>query len=150
MELNIDVRLIFALMNGKVSAAINKKLQRNFTQMGYNMTPEMWTILLHLSEEDNISQRKLCDTVYKDKPSVTRLLDTMEELKLVERHVNQRDKRSNLIRLTDKGRRIQEKTQIIAIRTLKQSLQGLGMEDISVCQEVLRRVFENTKRDSEE
>ena len=29
-QFNFDIRLIFAILNGKVSAAINRKLSRNF------------------------------------------------------------------------------------------------------------------------
>ncbi|MBO5796050.1 MAG: MarR family transcriptional regulator, partial [Bacteroides sp.] len=32
--INFDMQLIFAIMNGKVSAAINRKLYRNFRAMG--------------------------------------------------------------------------------------------------------------------
>ena len=33
-QFNFDIRLIFAILNGKVSAAINRKLSRNFRQNG--------------------------------------------------------------------------------------------------------------------
>ena len=33
-QFNFDIRLIFAILNGKVSAAINRKLYRNFRQNG--------------------------------------------------------------------------------------------------------------------
>ena len=31
-QFNFDIKLIFAILNGKVSAAINRKLYRNFRQ----------------------------------------------------------------------------------------------------------------------
>ena len=39
-QFNFDIRLIFAILNGKVSAAINRKLSRNFRQNGLEITPE--------------------------------------------------------------------------------------------------------------
>ena len=33
-QFNFDIQLIFAILNGKVSAAINRKLSRNFRQNG--------------------------------------------------------------------------------------------------------------------
>ena len=47
-EFNFDTRLIFAILNGKVSAAINRKLYRNFRQNNLEITPEQWTVLLFL------------------------------------------------------------------------------------------------------
>ena len=70
--MDFDVSLIFAILNGKVFAAINKKLQRNFSRSGLGITPEQWTVLFYLSQQDMVSQRALCDKVYKDKPSMTR------------------------------------------------------------------------------
>ena len=39
-QFNFDIQLIFAILNGKVSAAINRKLSRNFRQNGLEITPE--------------------------------------------------------------------------------------------------------------
>ena len=67
--MDFDVSLIFAILNGKVFAAINRKLQRNFNRSGLGITPEQWTVLFYLSQQDMVTQQALCDMVYKDKPS---------------------------------------------------------------------------------
>ena len=48
--LDIDIRLIFAIMNGKVSSAINRKLQKNFNAADVNLTPEQWTVILERAD----------------------------------------------------------------------------------------------------
>lgn len=144
--LDIDIRLIFAILNGKVSAAINRKLQRNFAENGLHITPEQWTILIYLSEQDGVTQQQLCTATYKDKPSMTRLINTMERNNLVVRLANKHDKRSNTVHLTRLGHTTTDRAQKIALRTLKESLSGLGLEELSVSQEVLRRIFDNTTR----
>ena len=40
-QFNFDIRLIFAILNGKVSAAINRKLYRNFRQNGWKSARTM-------------------------------------------------------------------------------------------------------------
>ena len=70
---NFDISLIFAILNGKVSAAINRRLIRNFRENGLDITPEQWTVLLFLWEKDGVSQQELCNATYKDKPGMTRL-----------------------------------------------------------------------------
>lgn len=144
--LDIDIRLIFAILNGKVSAAINRKLHKNFTENGLHITPEQWTILIYLSEQDGVTQQQLCVATYKDKPSMTRLIDAMERSSLVVRITNPNDRRSNTVHLTLQGREVKDRAQKIALRTLKESLRGLGLEDLRVSQEVLRRIFDNTTR----
>ena len=77
-QFSFDIQLIFAILNGKVSAAINRKLSRNFRQNGVEITPEQWTVLLFLWEKDGVTQQELCNATFKDKPSMTRLIDNME------------------------------------------------------------------------
>lgn len=50
-QFNFDIQLIFAILNGKVSAAINRKLIRNFRLNDMEITPEQWTVLLYLWEK---------------------------------------------------------------------------------------------------
>ena len=140
-----DLRLIFAILNGKVSAAINRKLSRNFRQQGIDITPEQWTILIYLSEKDGVTQQQLCNATYRDKPSMTRLLNNMEKQRLVVRLLDNKDKRSNLIFLTKKGHAIEEMALSTANQTLMEALQGVNSEDLNISQEVMRKIFFNTK-----
>ncbi len=64
-QFNFDIRLIFAILNGKVSAAINRKLSRNFRQNGLEITPEQWTVLIFLWEKDGVTQQELCNATFK-------------------------------------------------------------------------------------
>lgn len=144
-EFNFDTRLIFAILNGKVSAAINRKLYRNFRQNNLEITPEQWTVLLFLWEKDGVTQQELCNATFKDKPSMTRLIDNMERMHLVVRTSDKSDRRINLIHLTQTGRKLEERTRFIANRTLKEALYGLTVEELRVSQNVLRKIFTNTK-----
>ena len=93
-QFSFDIQLIFAILNGKVSAAINRKLSRNFRQNGVEITPEQWTVLLFLWEKDGVTQQELCNATFKDKPSMTRLIDNMERQHLVVRIADKRDRRN--------------------------------------------------------
>lgn len=142
---NFDISLIFAILNGKVSAAINRRLIRNFRENGLDITPEQWTVLLFLWEKDGVSQQELCNATYKDKPSMTRLIDNMERQNLVVRIASKSDRRTNLVYLTRQGRDLEERARCVANRTLKQALLGLTTEELRISQEVLRKVFSNAK-----
>ena len=143
-EFRIDQQLVFAILNGKVSTAINRKLSRNFRQNGIEITPEQWTILLSLWEKDGITQQDLCNATFKDKPSMTRLIDNMEKQHLVVRISDKKDKRTNLVYLTKTGRELESQSFKIAISTLHEALQGISVEEMKIGQEVLRKIFTNT------
>ena len=119
-QFNFDIRLIFAILNGKVSAAINRKLSRNFRQNGLEITPEQWTVLIFLWEKDGVTQQELCNATFKDKPSMTRLIDNMERQHLVVRISDKKDRRTNLIHLTKDGKELEERARVIANQTLKE------------------------------
>lgn len=142
---NFDISLIFAILNGKVSAAINRKLLRNFRDNELDITPEQWTVLLFLWKRDGVSQQELCNATFKDKPSMTRLIDHMEKQGLVVRIASRDDRRANLIYLTRQGRDLEECAGRVANRTLKEALEGLTAEELRISQEVLRKVFSNAK-----
>ena len=137
------VALIAIFFSG--SAAINRKLHRNFRQEGIDISPEQWTILLSLWEKDGITQQDLCNATFKDKPSMTRLIDNMERQHLVVRISDKRDRRTNLIHLTKTGRELEGKAFVIANQTLKEALQDVSLEELKIAQEVLSKIFTNTK-----
>jgi hypothetical protein len=47
--------------------------------------------------------------------------------------------------LTKTGRELEGKAFIIANKTLKEALEEVSMEDLKIAQEVLRKIFQNTK-----
>ncbi len=144
-QFNFDIRLIFAILNGKVSAAINRKLSRNFRQGGLEITPEQWTVLIFLWEKDGVTQQELCNATFKDKPSMTRLIDNMERQHLVVRISDKKDRRTNKIHLTRTGKSLESKARKIANQTLIEALSGISVEDLKVSQDVLRAIFHNIK-----
>ena len=144
-QFKFDIQLIFAILNGKVSTAINRKLYRNFRLNDIDISPEQWTILLSLWEKDGVTQQDLCNATFKDKPSMTRLIDNMERQHLVVRISDKRDRRTNLIHLTKTGRELENQAFVIANQTLKEALDGVPLEDLKIGQEVLRKIFMNTK-----
>ena len=144
-QFNFDIRLIFAILNGKVSAAINRKLSSNFRQGGLEITPEQWTVLIFLWEKDGVTQQELCNATFKDKPSMTRLIDNMERQHLVVRISDKTDRRTNKIHLTRTGKSLESKARKIANQTLIEALSGISVEDLKVSQDVLRAIFHNIK-----
>ena len=142
-SLGFDMHLFFAILNGKVSAAINRKLSRKFRGEGIDITPEQWTVLLYLWDKDGVTQQELCDATFKDKPSMTRLIDNMERQHLVVRISDKTDRRINRIYLTKTGKELEKKVNEIATETLKEALEGIGLYELKTSQEVLKKIFAN-------
>nr|AQQ74732.1 hypothetical protein [uncultured bacterium] len=136
---------LYSFVTGKASIAIARRLQKKFNNAGLNITIEQWSVLYHLWKQDGRSQQQLCDATFRDKPSITRLVDNLERLNLVKRVPSENDRRINLIYLTKNAQRLEEETMQIADETLNEALRSVPPERIDVCKEVLQIVYDNLK-----
>jgi DNA-binding MarR family transcriptional regulator len=136
---------LYSFITGVASTAIARRLQKNFKQNGVEITIEQWSVLYHLWKQDGVNQQELCNASYRDKPSITRLVDNLEKLKLVKRVPSKEDRRRNLIYLTDSARKLQEQTMELANQTLNEALEGVSHNDIELCKAVLQKVYDNLK-----
>jgi DNA-binding MarR family transcriptional regulator len=115
---------LYSFITGMASIAVARRLQKNFKQAGIEITIEQWSVLYHLWKENGLSQQELCNHSFRDKPSITRLVDNLEKLKLVKRVASKEDRRINRIYLTETGKNLQEQTMSVANKTLNEALAG--------------------------
>lgn len=127
--------------------AINRLMSRNFRRDGLDITPEQWTVLAFLWKEDGVTQQRLCDATFKDKPSMTRLIDNLEKTGFVERRSSPSDRRANLVYLTGKGRFIEQKAAEAIQQTVETALDGLDEKQICQIHSTLKTVFGNMQKD---
>lgn len=135
----------YAFLTGKVSTAISRRLQRNLKLEKLNITSEQWTILYHLWVEEGLTQQELAHLTYRDKPSISRLINNLEKMGLVIRVNDKQDRRSNLIYLTKEGRRLKEMGMKQASLTLTEAVDGLEEGELATAQKILDKIFKNLK-----
>jgi DNA-binding MarR family transcriptional regulator len=136
---------LYSFITGKASTAIARRLQKKFNAAGLNLTIEQWSVLYHLWKQDGISQQELCNATFRDKPSITRLVDNLEKLQLVKRVPSESDRRMNMVFLTRQAQRLQDQSMLLAEETLNEALEGVSADRIEVCKEVLQIVYDNLK-----
>ena len=134
---------LYSFITGKATTAIARRLQKNFKLAGIEITIEQWSVLYHLWKEDGQSQQQLCEATFRDKPSITRLVDNLEKAKMVKRVAAKNDRRINLIYLTNEARELQDNTMQVANQTLNEALEGVKNEDIDIAKAVLQKVYDN-------
>ncbi len=134
---------LYSVITGMASIAVARRLQKNFRQAGLDITIEQWSILYHLWKEDGLSQQELCNRTFRDKPSVTRLVDNLEKQKLVMRAAAKNDRRINLICLTDTARNLQQSTIDLANKTMDEALVNITKAEIDTVKKVLQQVYDN-------
>jgi len=134
---------LYSFITGKASTAIARRLQKKFNSSGVNLTIEQWSVLYHLWKQDGASQQELCNATFRDKPSITRLVDNLEKLNLVKRVSDEKDRRINKIFLTRAALKLQDETMELAEQTLNEALSGVPADQVEMCKEVLQKVYDN-------
>ena len=136
---------LYSFITGKASTAVARRLQKNFKDAGIEITIEQWSVLYHSWKQDGQSQQQLCEATFRDKPSITRLVDNLEKSKLVKRVASKNDRRSNIIFLTKEAKNLEQTTMEVANLTLNEALEGVTNGQIEIAKEVLQIVYENLK-----
>ena len=137
---------LYSVINGMASTAIARRLQKHFRQAGLEITIEQWSILYHLWLEDCLSQQELCNRTFRDKPSITRLIDNLEKQRLVKRLASKTDRRINLVCLTEAAKNLQSTTIDLANQTMDEALTGVTKDEIETVKKVLHQVYENLNK----
>ncbi|HTE08004.1 MAG TPA: MarR family transcriptional regulator [Flavitalea sp.] len=136
---------LHSFITGKASIAIARRLQKKFNTASLNLTIEQWSVLYQLWKQDGSSQQDLCQRTFRDKPSITRLVDNLEKGQLVKRVPSAADRRINLVYLTKQGLKLEEQAMELAEETLNEALSGISPEHINLCKEILQQVYDNLK-----
>jgi DNA-binding MarR family transcriptional regulator len=127
----------------RVLAASRAEMYRRFREHGEDVTPEQWAVLLRLWEQDGVSQSDLSKATFRDSPTMSRIIDSMEKRGLVERKVDIWDARSRKIHLTQRGRAIQKKLVPVAEEIVERMTHGIDRRALETTREALKKMFSN-------
>lgn len=133
----------FGFIVVKTGRLIENRLKQNFDKEFLNITPQQWSVLTYLWNEDGISQQKLADAFAKDKTSIARLLNNMEKNELIIRNNDKKDKRNKKVFLTHKSKQLRADSIKIAEKTLVEILEGVDHIDVKLSKRVLKRICKN-------
>lgn len=102
-----------------------------------------WVVLSALSDEGVISQSALGSHVHLEGATITHHIDRLEELGLVRRQLDPKDRRVRNLELTEEGERL-HKSLLAAMRGFERRLlDGLGERELSGLRKTLSRISAN-------
>ncbi|MFO0671942.1 MAG: MarR family transcriptional regulator [Polyangiaceae bacterium] len=127
----------------RVYQASRNELYRAFHEAGEEVTPEQWAVLIRLWERDGRSQGEISDATFRDRPTMSRIVDVMEARGYVERRADKQDGRVKNVHLTRRGRELEKKLVPIAKRIVEAMVAGIDERDLVVTRAALRTMFQN-------
>jgi DNA-binding MarR family transcriptional regulator len=118
---------------------------KEFLGHGLELTPEQWIVLVQLWQKDGQSQSALSERTLRDRPTMSRILDTMEKSGLVARTVDVDDARSRLVKLTRTGKALQAKLVPVAKKLVARLEHGIPERELETTHRTLARMLQNLR-----
>jgi len=132
----------FGMVIGKMMREMGKVLkQRSAEQTETKLTIEQF-ILLHAINvhEEEVNQQDMAALMGKDKSSILRIIDSLEEKELVRRVVDQKDRRKNYLMTTKKAEKVLVQYLEIELNLERELTEGLTEEEIQIFYKVVNHI----------
>lgn len=105
---------------------LNQAFRRRIAHLG--VTPDQFTVLRTLIEQDGITQSELTSEISSDPNTVASLVNRMEKAGLIERETHERDRRANRLRVSGRGKSRYEAARAAAVKLQSEVLEVLPRE----------------------
>ncbi len=101
----LDIEKSFSFLISKAHQRIHAYFRDHLSP--YNLTPQQFSLLAFLWQEDCLSQAQLAQRSDIDRTTLSGLIDRLEKQKLVTRQPRPGDRRAYLVALTEEGEALQ-------------------------------------------
>jgi MarR family transcriptional regulator for hemolysin len=126
----------------------SSRLLRNYIEhraKGRGTTRAQWIVLFRLRQQEGLSQVDLADVLELQPISLVRLLDRLVEHGLLERRHDLRDRRTNRLFLTERGRQLVDDLDSLRDAIATDVLQDIPADSIQTSLETLIGVKDRIK-----
>jgi MarR family transcriptional regulator, transcriptional regulator for hemolysin len=141
MSLNLKRQFVSQLVE-------SSRLLRNYIEhraKGRGTTRAQWIVLFRLRQQEGLSQVDLADVLELQPISLVRLLDRLVEHGLLERRHDLRDRRTNRLFLTERGRQLVDDLDSLRDAIATDVLQDIPVDSIQTSLETLIGVKDRIK-----
>ncbi|GAB3648907.1 MarR family transcriptional regulator [Echinicola sediminis] len=136
----------YSFLLDRTARRVKQYAQQKFKNGDFDVTVDQWLVLKQLSENEDISQTELAAMVFKDQPTLTRIIDILCKKGYVERGPHPEDRRSLQLLLTADGlEKVEElKPKVSSIR--EKAWENLGQKDFEEFKRILNTIYSNLEQ----
>lgn len=127
----------------RLSFLTRRELAQLFRDHGHDISAEEWAVLLILWKKGDQTPGEIADMTFRDRTTVTRLIDGMVKKQLVNRENDPVDRRRSILRVGAIGRALEKDLVPIARAFIAESLVGISPDDIQTTVRTLKKMTEN-------
>lgn len=133
----------YSFLLDRTARRVKQYAQQKFKELNLNVTVDQWLVLKHLYENEGMKQNELAELLFKDNPTLTRIIDLLCEKGLTVRKPHPSDRRSFHVSLTSKGKNKVEQIKPGIQKIRLKAWEGLSKKDFLHFQKVLNTIYKN-------
>ena len=138
-----------ALLNIYYTASCLKKSADEFFRP-YKLTDVQFNLMALLSHQvepgEGLSQAQISEMMLVNRANITSLIDRMEKVSLVRRTISLEDRRSNVIKLTARGKKLFAQLDPLYIKEVKKVMMPLRESEQENLMEMLGKIRKKLSR----
>ncbi len=140
----------YSFLLDRTARKVKQYAQQQFKTGEFDVTVDQWLILKNLSENELLSQTELANLVFKDNPTLTRIIDLLCKKGYVDRVPHPSDRRSFQLHLSESGlAKVGElRPKILEIR--EKAWENLTEKDFGEFKRILDTIYQNLDRQESE
>ena len=121
---------------------------QTFIKAGFEITPEQFTVLMALNENNGMYLRQLGDITYKDRPNMTRIVSILESGGYVTSELAADGRQVKKLYITDKGREACAQILPEILNVWNLMIKGLSEENVDNLIRMIDRVEYNLRENT--
>jgi len=134
MELKECINFLLTNAQHNVFQYLSKRLTE------YDVTPVQHGILSCLMGKSYDTPKHLAESMSLETSTISGVLDRMQKKGLIDRVINKEDRREVQVRLTDKGRELEEQITVIIDEVNAEVLKSFSEDEVTALKDFLRLI----------
>lgn len=133
----------YSFMLDRTARRVKQYAQQKFKDLGFNITVDQWIVMKQLQANGAMKQNELAELLFKDNPTLTRIIDLLCDKGLTLRTIHPDDRRSFIVSLTKEGtKKVEQLSPKIKNIRLK-AWDGLSEKDFNQFRKILNTIYQN-------
>lgn len=116
---------------------------QTFASYNLKITPEQFSVLSVLYENDGLYQRQLSTLTLKDRPNISRIVNILETMGYVTKMPDVNKRKIVKVSITDEGRIVYRNILPLILQIWETTIENISQEDLDIFYEVLMKIKEN-------
>jgi MarR family transcriptional regulator, transcriptional regulator for hemolysin len=129
----------------KATKAYRQYFQNQLKRHGFDITLDQWLLLRTVSEYPDSPQNDIAEKMFKDKASVTRIIELLVQNGFLQRTIHPTNRRMFQLTLTDKAWETLNALKDLVIEFRQDALEGIEAQILNDTQQVMRNIVSNCK-----